>query len=83
MRWGVLLWAVAVGHGYAGAVGGGAEDIGKNYVLLIRFDSNDRVERFGTTKRSNFDSYGEHLETWLKKTEEPQPAAPQQQSDEN
>ena len=80
MRWGVLLWAVAVGHGFGGAFAGGAEDIiGNNYVLLIRFDSNDRVERFEVTHRSSFDSYGEHLEKWLKQIyKAPATEAPQQ-----
>jgi hypothetical protein len=63
--WGVLLWVVAAGYGYGDY---GAEDIGqKNYVLLIRFDPNDRVERFEATKRSKSDSYGEHLKKWIKK----------------
>ncbi len=65
--WGVLLWAVGYAHGGV-AAGAGAEDIGqKNYVLLIRFDPNDRVERFEATKRSESDSYGEHLKKWIKK----------------
>ena len=68
MRWGVLLWAFAVGNVGGGAADAGAEDIGqKNYVLIIRFDPNDRVERFETTKRSESDSYGEHLKKWIKK----------------
>ncbi len=75
MRWGILLWA----H-YPSS---GVEDIANKYVLLIRFDPNDQVERFEATERSNFDSYGEHLENWLKKIEEPQPPEAKQQSDRN
>ena len=88
MRLGILLWF------YVGT--GGAEDITKKYVLLIRFDPNDRVERFEVTRglvtvkaweelyeRVKPDSYGEHLENWLKKIEEPQPAEAKKQSDGN
>ena len=58
-RWGIYI-AVVAGPPF---VGGG--DIGvKDIVLLIRFDPNDRVERFEVTHRSRFDSYGEHLEKW-------------------
>ena len=67
MRWGILFWAV--GHGLQ--VAGGAEDIATKYVLLIRFDPIDRVERFEVIHRSRFDSYGEHLEKWLNQIKNP------------
>lgn len=75
-KWGVLLWAIG---GAPGATGG-AQDIVNKYALLIRFDPNGRVERFEATERSRSDSYGEHLEKWLRKVdgargvESPQPA---------
>jgi len=53
---------IALGCWWPLRAAGGAEDIEKKYVLLIRFDPDDRVERFEATKRSNFDSYEEHLE---------------------
>jgi len=64
MRWGLLL-VLAPGGAY------GAPDIATKYVLLIRFDPNDRVERFEVTHRSSFDSYGEHLEKWLNQIKNP------------
>jgi len=62
--------------------------IGTHYVLLIRFDPSDRVERFEITKPRSWlpggsygehlDSYGEHLKKWLKqKTDPPAIEAPQ------
>ena len=64
MRWGVLFWS-------AGPFTGGAEDMSTKYVLLIRFDPIDRVERFEVIHRSRFDSYGEHLEKWLNQIKNP------------
>jgi len=65
-RWGIYI-AVVAGPPF---VGGG--DIGvKDIVLLIRFDPNDRVERFEVTHRSRFDSYGEHLEKWHNQIKNP------------
>lgn len=40
------------------------------YILLIQFDPNDRVKRFEVTRPSAFDSYGEHLEQWLKQAKD-------------
>lgn len=60
MRQGVLIWAI--GAGTAGGVG--ASDIPKRYVLLIEFDSEDRVERFEVVDRPPFKSYGEFLRGW-------------------
>jgi len=58
-RWGIIIGVVA-GPPFVGGDNIGVKDI----VLLIRFDSNDRVERIEVTHRSSFDSYGEHLEKW-------------------
>ena len=64
MRQGILFWAIG---GYAGGAMG-AEDIPKRYVLLIRFDEQDRVERFGRTVRPASMSYGEFIQKWLKRS---------------
>ena len=64
MRQGILFWAIG---GYAGGAMG-AEDVPKRYVLLIRFDEQDRVERFGRTVRPASMSYGEFIQKWLKRS---------------
>ncbi len=64
MRQGILFWVVS---GYTTGAAG-AEDIPKHYVLLIRFDEQDRVERFERTVRPSTMSYGEFLERWLKRS---------------
>lgn len=62
MRWAIMPWMVAGGYQAAG----GIEEFTKDYVLLIQFDSNDRVDRFEILKRSFFTSYGDLLEHWAK-----------------
>ena len=47
----------------------GAEEIPKNYVLLLRFDSEDIVKNYKITKRSWFESYGDHLMEWSQEDE--------------
>ena len=67
-RWGILYSGGVTPYGASAS----ADDIGvKHNVLLIRFDPNDRVERFEVTHRSRFDSYGEHLEKWHNQIKNP------------
>ena len=63
MRQGILFWAIS---GYTTGAAG-AEDMPKHYVLLIRFDEHDRLERFARTVRPATVSYGEFLQRWLKR----------------
>ena len=54
----------------AGAAPGiGAIEIPKNYVLLLRFDSEDIVKNYKITTRSWFESYGDHLMEWMQEDE--------------
>ncbi|MCD6681658.1 MAG: hypothetical protein LT102_13590 [Burkholderiaceae bacterium] len=74
MRQGILLWAI--GGGYSGAAG--MADLPRNYLLLIQFDDDDRVQRFERAVRSPLESYGQFLEKWVagsatKSSEEPNP----------
>jgi len=67
-RWGILYSGGVTPYGASAS----ADDIGvKHNVLLIRFDPNDRVERFEVTHPSRFDSYGEHLEKWHNQIKNP------------
>ncbi|MCD6681646.1 MAG: hypothetical protein LT102_13525 [Burkholderiaceae bacterium] len=72
MRQGILRWAI--GGGYSGAAG--MTDLPRHYLLLIRFDENDRVQRFERAVRSPLEPYGKFLEKWVagsgtKSSEEP------------
>lgn len=58
---GRLLWAIV---GYFDAAGG-AEDISANYMLLIQFNENDRVQRYELVKRPWNKSYGAALRDWV------------------
>lgn len=60
--------AIIVFIGY----GIGAEEIPKNYVLLLRFDSEDIVKNYKITTRSWFESYGDHLMEWMQEDEKPE-----------
>ena len=51
------------------APGIGAIEIPKNYVLLLRFDSEDIVKNYKITTRSWFESYGDHLMEWMQEDE--------------
>ena len=59
--------AIVVAIVYAGGIQ--AEDIPKNYVLLLRFDSEDIVKNYKITTRSWFESYGDHLMEWMQEDE--------------
>ena len=59
--------AIVVAIVYAGGIQ--AEDIPKNYVLLLRFDSEDIVKNYEITTRSWFESYGDHLMEWSQENE--------------
>jgi hypothetical protein len=59
--------AIIVGIVYGGGIM--AEDIPKNYVLLLRFDSEDIVKNYKITTRSWFESYGDHLMEWSQEDE--------------
>ena len=61
----IMLWAV--GYGYSGAFG--AMDIPDDHVLLIAFDQEDTVKKYQVTKRSWFESYGDHLMEWIQDDE--------------
>ncbi len=61
MRQGILIWAV--GGGYSGAAG--VSDLPKRYMLLVRFDDHDRVQRFGRAVWPSQKSYGDFLEEWI------------------
>jgi outer membrane protein assembly factor BamE (lipoprotein component of BamABCDE complex) len=61
MRQGILLWAI--GGGYSGAAG--MMDLPRNYQLLIRFDDEDRVQRFERAVRPSLEPYGQFLERWV------------------
>lgn len=60
--------AIIVFIGY----GIGGEEIPKNYVLLLRFDSEDIVKNYKITTRSWFESYGDHLMEWMQEDEKPE-----------
>ena len=59
--------AIVVAIVYGGGIQ--AEDIPKNYVLLLRFDSEDIVKNYEITTRSWFESYGDHLMEWSQENE--------------
>jgi hypothetical protein len=59
--------AIVVAIVYGGGIQ--AEDIPKNYVLLLRFDSEDIVKNYKITTRSWFESYGDHLIEWIQEDE--------------
>ncbi len=61
IRQGVLVWAI--GAYYSGAAG--VTDIPKHYMLLIRFDEQDRVRRFERAVRPPHKSYGDFLKEWV------------------
>jgi len=52
-----------VGAGYSGAAG--ISDIPKRYILLIKFDDQDRVQRFERAVRPSYKSYGDFLKEWI------------------
>ena len=60
----------------------GVEHIGSKYILLIQFDENDLVKRFERTRRSPFDSYGEHLLDWIEQQEGRESTSPHQENGE-
>lgn len=60
--------AIIVFIGY----GIGGEEIPKNYLLLLRFDSEDIVKNYKITTRSWFESYGDHLMEWMQEDEKPE-----------
>lgn len=62
MRQGILFWAV--GAYYSGALG--MTDIPKKYLFLIRFDEQDRVQRFEQMVCPPYRSYAECLIEWVK-----------------
>ena len=64
-RQAIMIWAIA--GGYQVAVG--AKEIAKNYVLLIRFDSEDIVKNYEITTRPWYESYGDHLREWIEEDE--------------
>jgi hypothetical protein len=64
-RQAIMIWAI--GNGYQGSVG--AIDIPKNYVLLVRFDAQNRVTNYEITTRSLFESYGAHVMDWIHEDE--------------
>jgi len=61
MRWAVMPWIV--GGPYQAV--GGIEEFENDYVLLLQFDKDDRLQRFERIKRALFESYGELLEKWI------------------
>lgn len=63
MRQGLLFWAV--GAYYTGAMG--LEDIPKHYLLLIQFDRDDTVTRYGREVRPLTQSYPAFLREWVLK----------------
>ena len=62
MRQGILFWAV--GAYYSGALG--MTDLPKKYLFLIRFDEQDRVQRFERTVCPSFRSYSDCLTEWVR-----------------
>jgi len=62
MRQGILLWAY--GAYYTG--GFGMTDIPKQYLLLIMFDEQDRVQRFERAVCPMNRSYSECLTEWVR-----------------
>ena len=64
MRQGILFWAA--GAYYTG--GAGMKDIPKRYLLIVRFDEEDRVVDFTRTTRPLFQPYAEFLTEWFKNT---------------
>lgn len=72
VRQGILLWAV--GGGYSGAAG--MTDLPRNYMLLIRFDEDGRVQRFERAVRPSLEPYGEFLEEWVARSGTKPPEGP-------
>jgi len=66
MRRGILFWAV--GGASQGAMSGnaGMTDIPKHYLLLIKFDEQDQVQRFERVVCPMHMSYSECLKEWDK-----------------
>ena len=44
-------------------------EIPNNYILLLRFDSEDIVKNYKITTRSWYESYGDHLMEWIQEDE--------------
>lgn len=65
MRQGILVWAV--GAYYSGAAG--VADIPRHYMLLIRFDDQDRVQRFERAVRPARETYGDFLKEWIRNSD--------------
>ncbi len=65
MRQGILVWAV--GAYYSGAAG--VADIPRHYMLLIRFDDQDRVQRFERAVRPARETHGDFLKEWIRNSD--------------
>jgi hypothetical protein len=55
-----MAWVI--GYGYSGT--GGVDDVHQSYVLLIAFDTNDRVVKVEKTTRWPWDSVSDHALKW-------------------
>ena len=64
-RQAIMIWVIGGGEGAAF----GAVNIPKNYMLLLRFDSEDIVKNYGITTRSLGKSIGDHLMEWIQEDE--------------
>lgn len=76
MRQGILFWVV--GGASQGSVAGGAgmTDIPRHYLLLIRFDEQERVRYFERAVCPLNVSYSEFLKEWVGKTAATPPENP-------
>jgi hypothetical protein len=72
VRQGILFWAA--GAYYTG--GAGMTDIPKHYLLLIKFDAQDRVYRFERAVCPMHKSYSECLKEWDKNAAASSPRNP-------
>jgi outer membrane protein assembly factor BamE (lipoprotein component of BamABCDE complex) len=68
MRQGILFWAIGGASQGAMAGGAGMTDIPRHYLLLIRFDEQDRVRHFERAVCPLNISYSEFLKEWVGKS---------------
>jgi hypothetical protein len=76
MRQGILFWAVGGASQGAMAGGAGMTDIPRHYLLLIRFDEQERVRYFERAVCPLNVSYSEFLKEWVGNTSATPPRNP-------
>lgn len=79
MRQGILFWAA--GAYYTGAFG--MTDLPKHYLLVVRFDEEERVQRFSRLVRPWGESFAEVVREWLGEPSGASPEADDREADED